>query len=460
MCPILRPKFRSTLNMEVITLTLLLVAGTADAQTFTPPTPLSVLYEVNVGNGSYTDFMTTANASERDEFPLLGQIAYIQADPNLAPLYRLWNLGYDHMDSQTPGEGGYSTEGALGSPWSSLSAEPGLSPITRLFNPSTGDHATTVPVTLSLYNGYQSDSNLGGRYGYQRFGYLSSAIQLYSAGGVTEGSDTVAGGAVASWTWNGLQFIDTNDYGRYMQADVFVPVGNTTFNPIEAGDAISGPSYGPVDKWHGSPILQNQVTNGVHITRAIPLEYGLPGSGGYPVTVNTPAVYSGMQIGKNLTLNFDGLGPVGQYQTVFYTPTPLNSATAEIPTAYLAAGVFTNFFTYDGKSNALQAAYPPNGCTASTGLPYTPPSGRGGVIISNASGSYAMGIYGRSKAKGKTSVAYYGLWDFRACGGVTKWSAVFTGNMPAGQTIYTTYVVTGTLSSVVQDMYTLYHSGH
>ncbi len=53
------------------------------------------------------------------------------------------------MDSLSPGEGGYLTEGPLGYPWASQTARPGLAPLTRIYdgqvgNPSTGDHALMV----------------------------------------------------------------------------------------------------------------------------------------------------------------------------------------------------------------------------------------------------------------------------------------------------------------------------
>ncbi len=455
-----RHEDRLSLGHVVLASTMaLMVSHRADAQAFTAPTPLSVMYEVNVGGSSYTDFMTSVSASERNQFPLLGQFAYIQQETSSAPLYRL-HYYHDHMDSQVAGEGGYSTDGALGSPWTTQTAVPGLAPITRLFNTSTGDHATVTPTTEGLFSGYQADANYGGRYGYQRFGNSSKALVTYSAGGITEGSDSVAGGAVASWIWNGQQFIDTHDYGRYMQSDVFIPIGATTYNPIEAGDIISGPTYGPTDQWHGSPVLQNQITNGVHVTRAIPLEYGLPGTGGYPITTDVPAVYTGWLIGKNLTLNYGGAGSVAKYETVIQTSAAVTGVTAEIPTAYLTAGVFTNFFTYEAGSNTLTAVTPPNGCTASKGLPFMPSSGKGGVILSNASGSYAMGVYGdKTTASGGPLVAYFALWNFGACGGVNKWSAVFYGNMAAGAALYDTYVVTGTLSTVVQSMYNMHVNG-
>lgn len=122
------------------------------------------------------------------------------------------------MDSTTAGDGGYMTQLTLGSPWSSAAALPGLTEIERLYNSATGDHAT-VDYGSSL-PGYGLDG-LFGRYGYKRYGNNSSIFLSYSGGGVTEQSDYIAGGATATWTWDGVQFINTHDYGRYMQSDLF-----------------------------------------------------------------------------------------------------------------------------------------------------------------------------------------------------------------------------------------------
>ena len=191
-------------------------------------------------------------------------------------------------------------------------------------------------------------------------------------------------------------------------------------------------SHGPVVKWHGSPAYSNAVVNGVHVTRAIPLDYGL--SNGPSVTDQNPLIYSGMQLGKNITLSFQNLGPVALYQTVVISPTSIPSATIEIPTAYLSSS-FGNFFTFDGQSNALSNVAVPSACASGTNLSCSPPSGFGGVIISDASQEHALGVYGGAIAKGGSIGTPFGLWDFRNCGGTTKWNAVYSGPVGAGENI-------------------------
>ena len=442
------------------------IPATAAAQAPIPLTQLSVLWEVNAGNG-HTDYMTTATPSERDEYPFLGAIAYIANGGTALPVYRL-NNGYDHMDSTVAGEGGYSTEGELGTSWNTASALPGLTALSRLYNPTTGDHATTtqnanVLFGGSAYSGYDSDAGLG--YAYQRYGNLSAAPVSYSAGGVTETSDSVAGGAVSGWTWNGAQFINTNDYGRYLQSDLFIAGSDgITYNPIEAGDVISGPQvYGTnVGKWHGSPVLYNQITNGVHITRAIPLEYGLPGGNGvrgYPVTPASAFVYGGMQIGKNLTLNYEGLGPVAKYQTVIVSPVSLSGVGIEIPTAWLNPQ-YATFFTFDAGSNALSQVSVQSGCGNVPENSFRPASGFGGVIISDSSQAHALGIYGDNSVSPGSDNQPFSFADDRNCGNTTTMRFGYYGPLNAGENDFPAYIVSGTVSQVASLMESLYYSGN
>jgi hypothetical protein len=454
--------FPSAHHLRQIGMTILLAVtpAAAFAQSPIPITQLSVLWEVNTGGGTI-DYTSTTSSVERDQFPFFGANAYVQADTMAYPLYRLFNEAVDHMDSNGAGEADYATQETLGSPWSSPTAVPGLSAITRIVNRTTGDHAMAVGNTFSDHIGYSIGSNLSGIYGYARYGNLSYSMVHYSGGGIFESSDSVAGGAVASWTWNGVQFLNTDDYGRYMQADVFYTVGDVTYNPIEAGDHISGTVYGQTNakgKWHGSPVLNNQITNGVHLTRSIPLDYGLS-PGGVSVTPDHPSIYSGMEIGKNLTLNFAGLGPVGHYQTVVNSPVALASAVVEIPSAYLESN-FNSFYTYDAASDALTQVAVPDACPSGQSYSYSPPSGYGGVIISDATGQHALGVYGVSAAQGGSIGTPYGFWNYAACAATNKWNAVYQGPLNVGENDFSSYVISGTPASVAAIMQTLYAAGY
>ncbi len=432
------------------------------AQSVVPTLRLSILWEITVGNGDRT---TTIFSAERDRYSSSGAIAYVARDESLSVLYRLYN-GRDHMDSFLPGEGGYKTEGFLGSLWTNQRSVPGLGSLERLYNRSTGDHATSV--AGDALGGYSVESSFSGKFGYTRFFNEGSSLAYYSAGGISEGSDSVAGGAVASWVWNNQEFINTDDYGRYLQSSVFFhdQTGGSAilYNPTEAGDHISGSHYGQRSNWHGSPVLNNQLTDGVHVTRSIPLEWAQQlGSGG--VTEDSPVVYPGMQIGKNLTLDFAGLGPVGRYETHVVSPVPVASAKVEMPTGYLAAK-FATFHTFDASTGQLQGAGVPDACTVmppGVGRPsfsYAPPSGHGGVIVSDSSGSFAMGVYGVSQADGGSRGEPFHLWDFRNCGSTTKWNVVYNGPLLQGENVFVTYLISGSVADVAAMMRTLYDKGY
>ena len=76
-------------------------------------------------------------------------------------------------------------------------------------------------------------------------------------------------------------------------------------------------------------------------------------------------------LGKDVTLNFNNMGPVVQY-------------------------IFNRFWTYDGSSKILTevTSRVANGCGNNSA--YTFSTNYGGVIISDATLAYAMGVYGVS----------------------------------------------------------------
>ena len=416
-------------------------------------TKLNILWEVLV-NGN--DYMTTPNPTERDMFPLRGAFAYVPADAvtGTAPLYRL-NNGTDHMDSAATSEGPYALEGAIGNPWTSQSAMTGLHGISRVFN-SAVEHASiysgdTIP-------GYGSEAGFG-RYGYARYNNTAEALNTLSGGGITVSSNNVAGGSVWSWVWNGIEFVDHWDYGREMQSAVLWFANdnpNTTpYNPTEAG-AYSPPSVAPALR-QGSPMVESYNTGLTQTTRSVPLDFDPTHWGG---DAAHPVIYNTMTIGKDVTLDFNGMGNVAQYVTSVSTDTPITAAEIEMPTTYLPQ-TFGQFHQYDAQSQTLETAPvpgQPNCSLPNAGYRYHPASGYGGLIISNADQSAAMGVYGRSVDNGG-DVQDYVFYDFRNCSQTSKWSAFREMNLPAGETHLKVWIVTGTLSDVESKMHQLYVDG-
>jgi hypothetical protein len=97
-----------------------------------------------------------------------------------------------------------------------------------------------------------------------------------------------------------------------------------------------------------------------------------------------------------------------------------------------------------------------DGCTTATttsfgGYAYSP--NFGGIIMSDAAGTNAMGVYGVNKSEGG-SISYFAMWKFYCwddgpaedAKDSTAWSAVYgNGNdvvFPAGESTYNVYIIT------------------
>ncbi|MBF6614773.1 MAG: hypothetical protein IVW55_16810, partial [Chloroflexi bacterium] len=254
-------------------------------------------------------------------YPSDGVIFYLPALNNAgtAPFYRLYSsLKRDHMESGTPGEGGYATEALIGYPWATDTATPGLAQICRYVD-STGDHATGRPNESSYFSG-QGYNRIEAFpfWSYPRYGKASESLLSLTAGGGTIQSNAVAGSSPWTWTWNGMQFINIIDDGRQIQSAVFYNENNNQYpyNPTEAGDQYTGQVLAGQDR-HGSPNVSMYNSGTSQYTQAIPLEWDPIHFGG---SATTPVLYKDMMFGKKITLNFNNRGPVAEYTTYFTSP--------------------------------------------------------------------------------------------------------------------------------------------
>jgi hypothetical protein len=422
------------------------------------PTLLRTLYRV--ANGS--DRMTSIGPYERTAYPLEGQVYYIPDQPgsDRTPLNRFVNSdGTDHADALSK-MSGYSKDIALGFPWTTASGL-GTSQLSEFLNSGTGDYALLAP--SEVLSGYNPQPLAA--YGYSRFGNASEVLLSLSAGGVTVQSNEVAGRATWRWFWNGVQFLNHADYGREIQAAFYY--GTTVdLNPNEAGDQLTYNFLDPSVK-HGSPILQFQNQGTTQITRAVPLNW-LPTV--YGGDQDHPVIWDSLVLGKDLTLDFNNLGPVAKYTTHVVLP-----ATAvggiQNPTGYLLSS-FNRFWTYDAGSQNLSevTTVMPDGCTANTNTSFGGHSFSvdfGGIIMSDASGANAMGVYGASVGQGG-SVSYFAMFKFFCWGDgpfetssdTTAWSAVYgTRTVPAGETTYNVFLITDSVQNVATRMDDLFRLG-
>jgi hypothetical protein len=421
----------------------LTLSGPALSQT---TTVLTTLWETKVGSN---DYMSTNSTTERDTYANRGAFIYMPSTniSGTTAFYRLFN-GTEHMDSNVAGEAGYTTEGALGYIWTSPSAVPGIDKPNRIYN-STNDHAEVRNGdTISGYTNIDAP-NL---YGYLRYNNTATVLNSLSAGGVAIGSNNVTGGAIWSWVWNSTEFVDHADYGREIQSAVAWQASGVVHNPTEAGSEAA--NSGGAGNNQGSPIYQSSNSGNTQTTRSIPLEWS-PGLWGGNTTTH-PVIYSDMMIGKDITLDWNGMGAVAKYVTYVYTPSSISSASVETPTGYMPS-TFNRYYTYDASSQTLTEVFP--GSCISGYIPYTPSSGHGGVIISNSAQDKAMAVGAKTFTAGG-AIQKLGLYDCRSAGSTSKWNAFTEGTtLSAGANTFTTFISSGTLSGVTANLRTLYLNG-
>lgn len=452
---------RKVVSLSCLVAFALVLVSTAKASPMGYPSlaALNVLWRVKLpGN----DYMTTPFIGDIDSYPSDGAIFYVPSSniASTSPFYRLFKSSIpDHMDSFTLGEDGYNTDLLLGYPYSSSTASSGIGQIMRYRKGTTDRAIGRADESASFTSkGYSLETAQAG-WAYQRFNQTAEALLSLSAGGVTIESNAVAGGALWKWTWGGTQFLNYADYGRQMQSSMsYFDASNIQHLPTEGGDRYTGVTV-PVERRHGSPLLAFSNSGNTQTTRGVPLEFDPAIAGG---NANHPVIYNDLrELGKNITLNYNNLGAVARYDTRWYMPTAMNGLQIEIPTAYLR-GIFNRYYTYNAVLDSRTEVFPAS-CSA-TNVGYT--TNYGGVIISDSTGTNAMGVYGKGPGV-SGPVSYFTLWNFLCNPGggngasdinTSKWSAVYG---PANYNIVgyyqaTTWIVTGTLSQVQQLMRNLY----
>ena len=410
---------------------------------------MNVLWRITRPTRGGTEVLTTSDPAERDRVGRSGEasaVAYVPAAsaPGRAPLYRLLSPNGHHMDSAIPNERGSVREGALGFPWASAGARSTFPGLTQLVRPKPAS-AGTEPLPL---------------YGYSRYGRLDTAFATLSAGGVTVRSNLVAGCSLWSWRSHGVEFVNVHDLGRQIQTSAGFAYNGVGVLPTEAGSTYSGSAFAGAMA-QSAPCVSVTTADAstaspTQRTRAVPLEWQPAALGGGP---SNPVAWPRMLLGKDITLNYAGLGPVARYTTVVSVPTvPTGLTGVEIPSVYLN-GEFRDLTLYDAAADTSTRL------TTVCGVMYglNPKSGYGGVIAASADGARAFGLY----------AAHIERWGFRAglgyarfnCGGTgrgsrddatTKLRGLTHAVWSAGENRFTTYLISGTKADVVRLMRRLY----
>src|SRR5208283_651255 len=192
----------------------------------------------------------------------------------------------------------------------------------------------------------------------------------------------------------------------------------------------------------------------VQSTRAVPLEWTPENLRGGR---SNAIVWKDLVIGKDITLNYNKMGPVAKYTTVVRVPKcdACGKFSLEIPTGYMT-DEFEFQCVYDAKTRECRpVSLQPTGAP----LGVFPTSGYGGVILATRDHRYAMGIYGVSTQMGGSilmpgggiTLFHFGLahdGNAPTAANTYKWSVHASSAFVDGDVRFNVYLVSGTLDSV------------
>lgn len=449
------------------------------------PVPLKVLYRSIIGSSDRT---TSSEIAEASNYTVEGQILYLSSIQltGTIPFYRYFNGSTDHKDSINISESGYSLEGTLGYGWTNPNALPGLqlAAFNRARNVSSGDRMSYHQYE-TLPAGYQAEATLG--YGFRRHNNTDTAFINFSAGGISVDANRVAGGSIWNWAYNGKQFLNTHDCGRQLQIALQIPT--FYFDSSECGNNFYLPNPDPW-KRHSAYLTNFSIvgtTSPTFQSTVIPIDSGRAWCDAnnvcedhWETSAETPNMWLNWRFSKQITLNFNGMGPVAQFRAIINAPIQVNDPVLEFPMIYLRPE-FNRFFTYDVGANELIEVtnetdeYGNNildACDDWThGLDAFQPVA-GGVIISTEDQQHAMGIYVRI---GTDGARYLAMWKFfchtdesengeQYDFNTSKLSVVYghgtAGELLVGNNVFTSYVVNGTVAEVRDRMRTLWVTGY
>ncbi len=252
-------------------------------------------------------------------------------------------------------------------------------------------------------------------------------------------------GAIDSLTWGGTQFINAYDHGRELQSAASYDGYGECLNPTEAGsdaDATGPRSTSLLTALRVGPdTLQTRSQMAYFMAPGRPVGDCPKGPGPYA------APRSDDGLSKRVTLGAAGIANAIEYRVTFTTARVHASATFEAATAYMPPD-FSRFESFDP---ATGRAAPLSAGPGEQGVP---------VILSNADGSRAMGVYSPGLPQASVPNAGYGRFSFTELPGAgnatVKWNCVFreTG-VPAGDHGYACYALVGTLRDVQDGMVAL-----
>lgn len=271
---------------------------------------------------------------------------------------------------------------------------------------------------------------------------LKGDSQIHARAGqstITLATTTRTAGAIASLTWDGLEFIDATDHGRELQSacsfDNSATANAETYNPTEAGSRRDG--IGPTS----TSRLLELTAHGNRLHSRTQMAFWLaPGEHSAGQLARNTYRLSEYILTKDVRLGLGRWTQVLDYQVTFTLPeSPRHtSAQFEALTGYLPQN-FSRFWQFNPGVGKLESL------TDGPGeLPFP-------VVLATANGDHAIGIYAPPQQQPETTGPSYGRWKFREAR-VVKWNCVFRVANPRclqpGNYSYRLLVPIGTLAEV------------
>ena len=257
-------------------------------------------------------------------------------------------------------------------------------------------------------------------------------------------------GAIHSLTWNGKEFVNSDDHGRQIQSasnfDAGSPFTPETFNPTEAGSVRDG--AGP----QSSSRLLHLIAKDNLLQTTTQMAFWLPPDGqsqGQPARNTT--VLSDHLLTKRVRIGYGypGLHRIGredlphviQYDVTFSVPVSERHTFAqfEAVTGYMPAE-FDTFWKFNPQSKELEP------------LDIGPGEQPHPVVLATPNGSHAMGVFSPDQPSRGFEAVGYGRFRFEA-EKVVKWNCVFrrrdrTHGIAAGDYSFRNFVIVGDLATV------------
>ena len=253
-------------------------------------------------------------------------------------------------------------------------------------------------------------------------------------------------GAIHSFRYRGMEYIDSFDHGRQLQSAANFDDGKKffpeVFNPTEAGSEADG--RGPTSS---SRLLDIKAGDG-EIRSSCQMAFWLKPSGksnGNPAYNST--ILSKHILHKQVRIGFEDIEQVLDYRVTFVMPGDEHHTYAQFEalTGYMPWN-FQNFLRWEPDFKKL--------------VPLEKIQGeqRYPVVLATSDGKHAMGIYAPAKFRGDCNGPGYGRFVFPN-DKVVKWNAVFRirneKGVPAKEYGFRMFVPFGTVAEVEKTLATL-----